>query len=195
MRSNKILLVFAVLLLAALTLTGCVTITGEETTPVSSTPTTTASAPSATVETAPRVGRLAPDFELADIDGQSVSLESLRGQYVMLNFWATWCGPCRAEMPFMQEIYENSEWSEAGVIIVAVNVGESATQARAFMDDFGFGFRVLLDSATKTAAEYNIRGIPTTFFIDRDGIIRDIRVGTFRSRAEIESILTSLIGS
>jgi peroxiredoxin len=66
--------------------------------------------------------------------------------------------------------------------------------ARAFMDDFGFGFRILLDSDTKTAAAYNIRGIPTTFFIDRDGVIRDIKVGTFRSRAEIETKLTNLVG-
>jgi peroxiredoxin len=202
MRSNRVILILVALLLAVLSLTGCVNITGEETTPVTSaspattsdSPTITTSEPSATVEAAPRVGRLAPGFELSDIDGQSVLLESLRGQYVMLNFWATWCGPCRAEMPFMQGIYENTEWSESGLLIVAVNVGESASQARAFMDDFGFGFRVLLDSDTKTAAAYNIRGIPTTFFIDRDGVIRDIKVGTFRSRAEIETKLTNLVG-
>ena len=194
MGEKRILLGLAALLLIVLTFSGCVTITGEETTPVPSTTTTTASEPSAIVRVAPRVGWLAPGFELSDLYGQSVSLESLRGQYVMLNFWATWCGPCRAEMPFMQEIYESPEWSEAGLLIVAVNVGESASQANEFMNEFGLGFQVLLDSATKTAAEYNIRGIPTTFFIDRDGIIRDIRVGTFRSRAEIESILTSLMG-
>ena len=186
---NIILLV--VLLVAVVSLAGCVTITGEETTPALSTSTTATSAP--TIGVAPRVDWLAPGFELADLAGQSVSLEGLRGQYVMLNFWATWCGPCQAEMPFIQEIYENSEWSEAGLLIVAVNVGESASRVKAFMDDFGFGFRVILDSNEQTAATYNIRGIPTTFFIDRDGIIRDIKVGTFRGRAEIESMLNELI--
>jgi peroxiredoxin len=190
MKLNRIL-VFIVLLLAVLTMTGCVTITGEETTQE----TTTMSSPgsTSTIGVAPRVGWLAPGFELVDFDGRTVSLESLRGQYVMLNFWATWCGPCRAEMPFMQEVYENPDWSAQGLVMVAVNVGESASQAEAFMEEFGFEFLVILDSASRTAAAYNIRGIPSTFFIDRDGVIRDMRVGTFRSRAEIESILSSLI--
>jgi thiol-disulfide isomerase/thioredoxin len=196
---NRIILVLATLFLVVLALTGCVTITGEETVPETTTttskpPTVTTSEPSATLATAPRVGRLAPGFELVDLDGQPVSLESLRGRYVMLNFWATWCGPCRYEMPFIQEIYEDSEWSKAGLLIVAVNIGESVSQVKAFMDGFNFGFRVLLDSGEQTAVAYNIRGIPTTFLIDRDGIIRDIKVGPFLDRAEIETKLTDLIG-
>ena len=188
----RTILVLTILLSILLSFAGCITITGEETVPETTTAFSPGSTP--TVGVAPRVGWLAPGFELADLDGQSVSLESLRGQYVMLNFWATWCGPCRAEMPFIQEIYKSPDWPAQGLSIVAVNVGESASQAEAFMDEFGFEFRVLLDSASRTAAAYNIRGIPSTFFIDRDGIIRDIRVGTFRSRAEIEAILTDLIG-
>ena len=192
MRLHRIILFLSAVLVVVLSFTGCVSITGEEKTTETTTASTSEPAPT-TIAVAPRVDRMAPGFELDNLDGQAVSLESLRGRYIMLNFWATWCGPCRNEMPFMQEIYENPDWSAQGLRIVAVNIGESASQAKAFMDEFGFEFQVLLDSDTRIAAAYNIRGIPTTFFIDRDGVIRDIRVGTFRSRAEIEGKLQNLI--
>jgi len=198
MRLHRIILVLAAVLVAVLSFAGCVTITGEK--PTTETPSivgpapTTPSPDSTKPETsAPRVGRMAPGFDLDNLGGQSVSLASLRGQYVMLNFWATWCGPCRFEMPFMQEIYENPEWSARDVVIVAVNIEESAAQVEEFLAEFGLDFMVLLDSNARAARAYNISGIPTTFFIDRDGIIRDIRIGTFRSRAEIEGKLQNLI--
>ena len=138
-------------------------------------------------------GYLAPGFELDNLDRESIALGSLRGRPVMLNFWATWCGPCRFEMPFIQEVHEDSAWLEKDLLILAVNFGESASQARRFMDEFDFTFTVLLDSNETVAMKYNIPGIPTTFFIGKDGIIKDIKVGPFRDKAEIERFLQELV--
>lgn len=178
--------IFFIALLAVMVIFwGCISITGE------GSPTTETEGP-ATTGTAPRVGWEAPGFDLYNLDGQAVSLESLRGRYVMLNFWATWCGPCRMEMPYMQEIHENPGWSEQGLVIAAVNIGEPASQVEGFMESSGLDFMVLLDSSERTARAYNVFNIPTTFFIDRDGIIKYIKIGTFRSTAEIESTLQAL---
>ena len=68
-------------------------------------------------------GNLVPDFQLQGLDGENVSLSSLRGKPIMLNFWATWCGPCRMEMPYIQEVFDDEEWREQGLVILAVNIG------------------------------------------------------------------------
>ena len=132
-----------------------------------------------------QVGNLAPDFELQDLDGQSISLSDLQGQPVLLNFWASWCGPCVQEMPYLQQIYE--EWSGIGLVLLAIDVGESPSKVKGFLQSRGFSFPVLLDTKEVVARRYNIRGIPTTFFIDRDGIIQDMRIGSFQSKEQIEA--------
>jgi len=146
----------------------------------------------------PQVGRLAPDFQLQSLDGQTVSLSDFRGNPVLLNFWATWCRPCRFEMPLIQEIYEDKEWSDKGLVILAINIidelrGESPSRAKEFMESYGFSFPVLLDANQDVALKYNIRAIPTTFFIDKDGIIQDIKIGAFSSKTEIEKRLVKII--
>jgi len=78
---------------------------------------------------------LAPDFQLQNLDGQTVSLSSLRGRPVILNLWASWCGPCRMEMPFIQEVFEDSDWTEQGLEILAINLGDSPSSARKFMEE------------------------------------------------------------
>ena len=140
---------------------------------------------------APEVGKLAPKFQLPNLDGQSVSLSDLRGKPLLVNFWASWCQPCIYEMPFMQEIYQ--EWSDRGLVLLAINVGESPSQVRGFMESQDFSFPVLLDVKGNAAARYNVRGIPATFIIDKDGIIQDIRVGAFPSKAAIEKKLNEII--
>jgi cytochrome c biogenesis protein CcmG/thiol:disulfide interchange protein DsbE len=138
----------------------------------------------------PQSGRPAPDFQFQTPEGQSTSLSELKGQLVLVNFWATWCGPCTYEMPFLQQFYQEHPGGE--VVLLAINVQESPSQVAEFMQDRGFSFTVLLDSGADVTQRYNIRGIPTTFFIDRDGIIQEIHVGAFQSQAEIESILSGL---
>jgi len=138
----------------------------------------------------PVVGKLAPDFELDTLDGQTVILSQLKGRPVLVNFWATWCAPCRYEMPFLQQIYE--DWPGDELVLLTVNVGESSSDVSQFMQSEGFSFTVPLDSEAAVAQRYNIQGIPTTLFIDKEGIIQKIKVGSFRSQAEIETILSQL---
>lgn len=135
---------------------------------------------------------IATDFQLRNLDGQVVSLSSLQGKPVLLNFWTTWCLPCREEMPLLQEVFEDGGWKDEGLVILGVDVGESAFTVAEFMRTNGYTFPVLLDVEQNVAPDYNIRSIPTTFFIDRNGIIRDVRIGAFPSKAAIESILNKI---
>jgi len=141
----------------------------------------------------PAVGSPAPDFVLETPDGQAVSLGVLAGRPVLLNFWATWCDPCRKEIPYLQDLFTDEDWLDGGLEMVAVDIQESGQEVREFMDEFGMTYRVLLDSSGEVAELYNIRGIPTTFFIDKDGIIRYIKVGAFTGKQEIELILEQTI--
>ena len=133
---------------------------------------------------------LAPDFSLKNLDGQTVSLSSLRGRPVMINFWASWCGPCWDEMPFLQQIYEDRD--SYGVTLITVNLRESLSVITQFMQSNNLSFPVLLDTDGSVSLNYNVSGIPTTFFIDKDGIIKEKRLGPFNSVAEIESYLKNI---
>jgi thiol-disulfide isomerase/thioredoxin len=139
---------------------------------------------------APEVGKQAPDFELDTLDGQTVVLSQLKGRLVLVNFWATWCGPCRHEMPFLQQLYE--DWPGSELVLLAVNVGEGSSDVSQFLQSYGFSFPVLLDGQATIAQRYNVMGIPTTFFIDKEGVIQNIKVGTFQSQVEIETILSKI---
>jgi peroxiredoxin len=138
----------------------------------------------------PQTGQPAPDFYFETPEGQSTSLSQLQGTPVLLNFWATWCGPCRYEMPFLQQIHQERPGDE--LALLAVNVGESSSQVGQFLDSTGFSFTVLLDKQAAVAQRYNVLGIPATFFIDKEGIIQNIQVGAFQSQADIETILDQL---
>jgi len=136
------------------------------------------------------IGKLAPDFELQYLDGQTFSLSSAQGKPVLLNFWATWCGPCRSEMPLLQQIYE--EYSSQGLVFVAVDIGENAAQVEKFMQNNSLTIPVLLDTRAKVATTYNVSGIPTTLFIDKDGIIRNKKIGALTDKSEIEQGLNRI---
>jgi len=144
-----------------------------------------------TLAQGPAIGKLAPDFQLSSLDGQSISLSDFRGKPVLLNFWASWCGPCRLEMPFIQQIYE--EWSDKGLVVLTVNLQEDPGRVKEFVESFGLSFPVLLATNQEVPLAYNIRGIPATFFIDKNGIIQDIKIGAFSSGAEIERRLGKII--
>ena len=138
-----------------------------------------------------QVGELAPGFQLQDLDGQSVVLGNFRDKPLLLNFWATWCPPCRSEMPYIQQVYD--EWPDKGLVVLAINVGESSAKVKEFMQSYGLSFPVLLDTTEEVARIYNIGGIPTTFFIDGDGIIQAKIIGAFPSKAAIEKNLSTII--
>jgi thiol-disulfide isomerase/thioredoxin len=120
-----------------------------------------------------QVGLPAPTFELRTLGGRVVKLEDLRGQVVLLNFWATWCGPCRLEMPTFQEFYEDVD----GLEIVAVNVGDHPDNVEDFILELELTFIVLMDPDKTAESLYGIQGIPTSYIIDQDGIIRAIHIG------------------
>ncbi len=117
----------------------------------------------------PVVGQPAPDFEMVYPDGQRMRLSDLRGQPVLINFWATWCGPCRVEMPELVKAYEAHR--QHGLVILAVNMQESSQQVQPFADEFGIGFLVILDLDGEISRQYQIRNLPSSLFISRDGLI------------------------
>jgi len=138
-----------------------------------------------------RVGQPAPDFQLQNLDGQPISLNDLKGKPVLLNFWSTRCPPCVHEMPFLQEIYD--EWSGKGLMLIAINVGEGSSTVKGFMQNRNLSLPVLLDTELAVAQKYNITGIPTTFFIDTDGVIQEKVIGAFPNKAEIEKRLSKIV--
>jgi cytochrome c biogenesis protein CcmG, thiol:disulfide interchange protein DsbE len=123
---------------------------------------------------APAVGHPAPDFTVTDTQGKTFKLSELRGTPVVLNFWATWCPPCRAELP---ELQAGSQRLAGQVAIVGLNQGEAPEVVRAFAQQMGLSFQVPLDEHMDVSATYGVRSLPTTFFIDRSGVIRDMQIG------------------
>ena len=126
------------------------------------------------------VGELAPDFTLTDLEGNSVTLSEYRGKVVVLNFWATWCPPCRAEMPDIESLYQ--EYKDKGLVVIGIDIGEPEATVRQFVQRGGYSWTFVLDSTGTVAANYNIRAIPTSFFIDREGVIQAVNIGAMTKR-------------
>jgi cytochrome c biogenesis protein CcmG/thiol:disulfide interchange protein DsbE len=136
------------------------------------------------------LGKPAPDFQFGGPDEQPVSLSDLQGRPVLLNFWATWCGPCRGEMPYLQQVWD--EWQTRGLVLLAINIMESSSEVQSFMQSQGLSLPVLLDSDGAIAAKYGIQAIPTTFFIDSSGVVQEVKEGAFPNAAAIENSLSQL---
>lgn len=115
------------------------------------------------------------DFKLKDLSGKEISLSDLKGKRVFLNFWASWCPPCKAEMPNIEKLYEETKNSD--LVIIAVNLGEDKDTVKSFIDKNNYNFTVLLDSNQSVAEKYNISSIPTSFFIDKNGKIVSKKIG------------------
>jgi peroxiredoxin len=137
-----------------------------------------------------RPGQPAPDFGLPTLGGETVRLSDLKGQVVLVNLWATWCPPCKAEMPMINDFYQAHQ--EAGFTALMANVQEEGSTVRAFIEANGFTFPVLLDSQGELMRLYGVRGLPTTFIIDRNGQVRHIQTGAI-TQAELEMIVTPLL--
>lgn len=142
---------------------------------------------------APQAGFAAPDFKLNTPEGETYTLSELKGKAVLLNLWATWCPPCRAEMPAIQKMYE--QYKDQGFIVLAVNMTsqDNPLNIAPFVKEYGLHFPILLDETGEISAAYQLRSLPSSYFIDRDGIISEVVIGGPMSeallRTRIEKIL------
>lgn len=118
----------------------------------------------------------APSFRLKDLNGEEVTLEDYRGKVIFLNFWATWCMPCRLEIESMKKLY--TEFKDRGFIILAVNIKESTKDVKAFQKEFKMNFPILLDSDGRVFSRYGVRLVPMTYLIDREGYMIGSVLGT-----------------
>ncbi len=116
-----------------------------------------------------------PDFTLETVDGETVTLSDYRGQPVVINFWATWCAPCREEMPLLQETYDAHR--DEGLVVIGINVRETPEEVKRFLDEVRVEFPVLLDSEAAVVNRYLVTSLPLTFFVDREGRLRTVVVG------------------
>lgn len=142
---------------------------------------------------APQQGFLAPDFELKSPAGDTTKLSDLRGQAVLVNLWATWCPPCRAEMQSIEKMYQ--EYKDQGFTVLAVNMTyqDDPLAVMPFVNEQVLSFPILLDETSDTAKAYQLRSLPSSYFIRRDGIINEVVIGGPMSeallRTRIEEIL------
>jgi peroxiredoxin len=125
-------------------------------------------------------GKLAPDFLLGTLDGSEVRLSALRGQPVVLNFWATWCAPCRQEIPQLVAAYDR--FSQDGLLVLGVNMQEGRSIAGRYAEDFGIKFPIPIDVDGEVGDEYRLLGLPMTYFIDRGGMVRSVFTGPLQER-------------
>ena len=142
---------------------------------------------------APQVGFLAPEFTLTNLNGDTIALADLRGQAVLVNIWASWCIPCRTEMPAMQTVYQ--EYADQGFIILAVNATnqDSLTQAAAFIAEHNLTFPVLLDRDGQVGTLYQVSALPSSFFILPDGSIQEVVIGGPMAEALLRTRIENLL--
>ena len=117
----------------------------------------------------------APDFTLKSRSGENIKLSELRGEVVMINFWASWCAPCRQEMPLLEELYK--KYSDLGFTLLAVNVEEDSSKADILLKDIPVTFPVLYDNTNKVTKLYKVVAMPSTIIVDRDGNMRYLHRG------------------
>jgi peroxiredoxin len=143
--------------------------------------------------TNPKVGFTAPDFTLDLLDGGKLTLSELRGQPVVMNFWASWCLPCRSEMPAIEKAYQG--YKDSGLVVIGLNLTsqDSESEAEAFVQELGLTFPIALDRDSSARDRYQVLGLPSTYFIDESGIIRSVVVGGPMSEATIQSNIEILV--
>jgi peroxiredoxin len=139
-------------------------------------------------------GNVAADFKLHDLSGNLISLSSMRGKVIFLNIWATWCGPCREEMPSMETLYQDLKKNPDFVVLAVSEDRRGRTAVAPYVEKNGFHFTVLLDPDNEISESYNVSGVPESFIIDRKGRIVAHHMGAFDwSRSDVKDALTALI--
>jgi peroxiredoxin len=122
-----------------------------------------------------KISELAPDFTLKTLDGPNLRLEEYRGQVVLINFWASWCGPCRQEMPILDRLHKRYE--DAGFAVLGINVEGEISPAQKIVDKTKVTFPVLIDEGQLVSELYQLEAMPSTVVIDRDGVVRYVHRG------------------
>ena len=134
--------------------------------------------------------RPAPDFVLTTYDGQRLQLSDFRGQVVLLNFWASWCPPCRVEAPVLQRAAERLD--SAGLVVIGIDVWDDETQARAFLDEFGVTYPNVEDTTRSIPVEFGVTGLPETFVISRSGVLVSRWVGPINDE-QLDDLVAPLL--
>ncbi|MDX1480934.1 MAG: TlpA disulfide reductase family protein [Woeseiaceae bacterium] len=120
-------------------------------------------------------GQTAPDFALKSASGENLRLSEYRGDVVMINFWATWCGPCRQEMPLLDDLY--ARYNRVGFNLLGVNIDDDARRAMQMVEDLGINFPVLFDDSKEVSRLYQVEAMPVTVLVDRQGTVRHVHHG------------------
>jgi cytochrome c biogenesis protein CcmG/thiol:disulfide interchange protein DsbE len=141
----------------------------------------------------PRAGFQAPPFSLDRLGAEPVSLIDLRGSVVVINLWASWCPPCRAEMPALQKVSTDFAAEDLVILGVHMTAQDSETNAAAFVSEYNLSFPILLDRKGEVGRLYQSRALPTTYFLDRDGIIQRVIVGGPLNEVTLRSIIETLL--
>lgn len=122
---------------------------------------------------------LAPDFTLTGFDGRAVTLSELRGKVVIVNFWASWCPPCREEAAYLEQTWR--KYKDKGVVFLGVDWVDTPANAQAYIKEFDITYPNGPDVGTKAAQDYRIQGVPETFYVDREGVLRGVQIGPLKA--------------
>lgn len=138
------------------------------------------------------VGSRIPDFSLTTFDGQTYNTADLRGQVILINFWASWCEPCEEEAAELEQAYQG--YRDRGVVFLGVNYVDTQPEALAYLDRFGITYANGPDLGTEISQAFRMRGVPETYIVDRQGILVSRKIGPYSSVSEIEAALEAAIG-